>query len=272
MAKLKIGIIGCGAIGSSLAKYISSDLTKKAQLIGLCDINRESAFKLAVKVGNPKLVTPDLKVLIKKSDLIIEATKAAAAFEIAKKVLSEAKDIMVMSAGGMINRYKELSELAEKKSSKIFIPSGAICGIDGTKGLACAKIKKVTLTTTKPPEAFAGVAYIADKNIKLDGIRDDLVIFEGSAEAAVSAFPQNINVASTLSMAGIGAKETTVRIIASPKIKRNIHEVEIDSDAGKIIARTENVIHPDNPKTSFLAVLSAIAVLKGILSPIKIGT
>jgi aspartate dehydrogenase len=272
MPKLKIGIIGCGAIGSSLAKFISSDLAKKAELSGLCDINREAAFKLAVKVGNPKLVMPDLKALIRKSDLIIEATRAGVAIEIARQVLSAGKDMMIMSAGGIISRYKELTELAGRKNAKIFIPSGAICGMDGLKGLACAKIKKVTLTTSKPPEAFAGVAYITEKNIKLEGLKDDLVIFEGNAESAVLAFPQNINVASTLSMAGIGAKETIVRIVASPKIKRNIHEVEIDSDAGRIIARTENVIHPDNPKTSYLAVLSAIAALKGILSPIKIGT
>jgi aspartate dehydrogenase len=272
MLKLRIGIIGCGAIGSSLGRVISSDLAKKAQLCGLYDINRESAFKLAVKAGNAKLVVPDLKALIKKSDLVIEATKADAAFDIAKQVISSSKDIMIMSAGGVINRYKELAILAEKKKARIFIPSGAICGIDGLKALSCAKIRKVTLTTKKPPEAFAGVSYIRNKNIKLDGITDDTVIFEGSAESAVLAFPQNINVASTLSMAGIGAKSTVVRIIASPNIKRNIHEVEIDSDAGKIIARTENVIHPDNPKTSFLAVLSAIAALKGILSPIKIGT
>ncbi len=272
MAKLRIGIVGCGAIGSSLAKVISLDLSQKAELCGLCDINRESALKLAVKVGNPKLVMPDLRALVRRSDLIIEATKAAFAFDIAKQVLSAKKDIMVMSVGGLLDRYKKLIELAEKNKAKIFIPSGAICGIDGLKGLSSAKIKKVTLTTKKPPEAFAGVDYIKEKNIKLDGITGDMVIFEGTAENAVSAFPQNINVAATLSMAGIGAKNTVVRIVASPGAKRNIHEVEIDSDAGKIVARTENVIHPDNPKTSYLAVLSAVAALKGILSPIKIGT
>jgi len=177
-----------------------------------------------------------------------------------------------MSVGGIISRHKDLVSLAEEKRARIFIPSGAICGIDGLKALGCSKISKVTLTTRKPPQAFAGVPYIKEKNIKLDGLLDDAVIFEGSAESAVKAFPQNINVASTLSIAGLGAKETIVRIVASPKIRRNIHEIEIDADAGRIITRTENVIHPDNPKTSFLAVLSAIATLKGILSPIKIGT
>ena len=85
-------------------------------------------------------------------------------------------------------------------------------------------------------------------------------------------FPQNINVAAVLSLAGIGENKTQVRIIASPGVTRNTHEVRIESPAANISTRTENVLHPDNPKTSFLAVLSAIAMLKHILEPVVIGT
>jgi len=109
------------------------------------------------------------------------------------------------------------------------------------------------------------------KKIRLDNITQDTVIFQGSAAQAIRAFPQNINVAATLSAAGIGIDNTVVRIVASPGLTRNIHEVEIESEAGRIVTRTENLVHPDNPKTSYLAVLSAIATLKQILEPIKIG-
>ena len=134
------------------------------------------------------------------------------------------------------------------------------------------KINKVILTTKKPPKAFLGAPYVLKKKIRLDNIDKDTVLFEGDASQAIKAFPQNINVAATLSMAGIGPEATVVRIVASPTISRNIHEIEIESDAGKIIIRCENVVHPDNPKTSYLAVLSAIATLKQVLEPIKIGT
>ena len=66
--------------------------------------------------------------------------------------------------------------------------------------------------------------------------------------------------------------KTKVCIIASPSVKKNIHEILIESSAAKIFTRTENILHPQNPKTSYLAVLSAIATLKQILQPIKIGT
>jgi aspartate dehydrogenase len=110
------------------------------------------------------------------------------------------------------------------------------------------------------------------KNFKLSGLKKDQVLFTGSAACAVKYFPQNINVAAVLGLAGIGAAKTRVRIIACPRVKKNIHEVLIESKAANIFTRTENVLHPQNPKTSYLAVLSAVATLKQILQPVKIGT
>jgi aspartate dehydrogenase len=273
MAKLlKIGIVGCGAIGSSLAKDIISDFADKAQLTSLYDIDIEKAYNLAHKFNQQKLVALNLEDLINKVELVIEATKAESAFEIAQKTISAGRNIMIMSVAGILQHYKELLAAAKNKDARIFIPSGAICGIDGLKALATNKINKVTLTTKKPPKAFLGAPYVLKRNIRLDNLNEDTVIFEGDAVTAIRIFPQNINVAATLSLAGIGPEKTVVRIVASPNITRNIHEIEIDSDAGRIFTRCENVIHPANPKTSYLAVLSAIATLKEILEPMKIGT
>lgn len=269
--KIKIGIAGCGAIGTSLADVITRDFSLKAELISLYDIDLEKAYHLAGKF-NKKIAVLNLEDLINKADLVIEASKADSSFEIAKKTLSSAKDILVMSVGGIVEHCKELLALAEEKNARIFIPSGAICGIDGLKAANCGKINKVTLTTKKPPKAFLGVPYIMKNKINLNNISQDTVIFEGSAESAIRYFPQNINVAATLSLAGIGAQNTVVRIVASPGITQNIHEVEIDSESGRIFTRCENLIHPVNPKTSYLAVLSAVAVLKQVLGPVKIGT
>lgn len=270
--KLKIGIVGCGAIGSSLAQTIVSDFYDKATLVSLYDIDTEKTYKLANKFNNKKLVALSLEDLINRADLIIEATKPDSAFDIAKKAIASSKNVMVMSVGGVIQHYKELKVLAKEKRIRIFIPSGAICGIDGLKAVTFCKINKVTLTTKKPPRAFLGSPLVLKKRINLDNINEETVLFEGDAYQAVKAFPENINVAATLSIAGVGPENTKVRIIASPNITRNIHQIEIKSEAGRIVARAENIVHPDNPKTSYLAVLSAIATLKQILEPIRVGT
>ena len=270
--KLKIGIVGCGAIGSSLAKEIVSGLGDSACLVALYDIRQEKSKLLSKQLAkNYKFCVANLKTLISKSDLVIESSCAKAAWEIVRKSLSCGRKVMVMSVGGMVAHLDQLFVLAAKYNAQVYFPSGAISGIDALKAANIDGVQRVVLTTRKHPDAFKGVEYV-EKKFKLTGLKKDRVLFAGTAAEAVKHFPQNINVAAVLGLAGIGMHKTKVRIIASPSVHKNIHEILIASKAAKIFTRTENILHPQNPKTSYLAVLSAIATLKQILQPIKIGT
>jgi aspartate dehydrogenase len=171
--------------------------------------------------------------------------------------------------GGLIGKEK-LLKLA--KNSRVYIPSGAICGIDGLKSASAGRIDSVTLTTRKPPKGLEGAPYLKERGIDPARFKDETVVFDGSAKDAIKGFPQNVNVSAVLSLAGIGAARTRVRIIASPGSERNIHEVEITGDFGKILTRTENVPSRTNPKTSALAILSAIATLGAIADRVRVGT
>lgn len=98
------------------------------------------------------------------------------------------------------------------------------------------------------------------------------MIFEGNAKEAAEGFPRNINVAASLSLAGIGVEKTMVRIIADPFSDRNVHEIEAEGRFGRMTARTENLPSPKNKKTSYLAALSAIATLDRIRRNVIVGT
>lgn len=270
---LKIGIVGCGAIGSSLAETIMKDFSGRARLSFLFDVDPDKSRKLSkALIGKGNLSAGSLEALISNSDMVIEAACASASADIARSALRRKRSVMVMSVGGILREFSGLSDLAKHNSAKIYIPSGAISGVDALKAQSLGKIKAVTLTTSKNPLAFQGVKYIKEKKINLAKIRHPRVLFSGSAIQAVKYFPQNINVAAILSLAGIGPYRTKVRLVADPKIKNNIHEIRIVSRSGSVYTRTENVLHPDNPKTSYLAFLSAVAVLKQILEPVRIGT
>ncbi|RJO64079.1 MAG: aspartate dehydrogenase [Candidatus Omnitrophota bacterium] len=269
---IKIGIVGCGAIGSSLARSIVGDFKHKAALAACYDSDPQKSKNLACTLHKHSLVAKSLGELIRKSDLLIEATCMAASFSIAQKAIRAKKDIIVLSVGGLLTHAVQLSILLTKHKSRVYLPSGAICGIDGLKAAACGRITKVTLTTTKHPLSLKGAPYFKKRKIDLGRITKERLVFQGSALEAIEAFPQNINVAAVLSMAGLGPQKTQVRIIASPRSLKNVHEVRIESDAATICTRTENVLHPKNPKTSFLAVVSALSVLKQIVSGLKIGT
>ena len=270
MKKLKIGIIGCGTIGGEIARACLGRLKDKVVLCALCDADKKKCETL---IGAMKIKVPTLSIdgVIKKCDFVIEAASASVSARVLKKCIANGKDCLVMSTGGLLAEPALLAQ-AEKKRVRVFVPSGALCGIDSLKSARVGGIDKVTLTTRKPPKGLSGAPYVVSQNIDLGLISQDTVIFEGSAEDAVKGFPQNVNVAAVLSLAGIGAKKTLVRIIATPGSSANIHEVEIVGESGRITTRSENVPSKSNPKTSALAVYSAIATLEGAVSPVRIGT
>jgi len=268
--RLRVGIVGCGAIGGLLAEACEKGLKDKVAIAGVCDIDSQRASSLKRKLGTgPPILS--LERLIQRSDLVVEAASAGASAEIAKKTVSCGKDIMVMSTGGLLGRVGLFREAA-RKGCRVYIPSGAIFGLDGVKAAAIGRIRSATLTTRKPSRGLEGAPYIKQRNINLKAIKKEEVIFEGSASEAVKAFPKNVNVSAVLSLAGIGASRTRVRIVVSPKSSRNVHEIEVEGDFGRAHTRCENVPSKRNPKTSMLAALSAIATLKGIVEPVRIGT
>ena len=97
------------------------------------------------------------------------------------------------------------------------------------------------------------------------------MVFKGNARDAVKAFPKNINVAANLSIAGIGFDDTLVEIVADPVATRNSHKILAHGKFGRLRAEVENMPNPNNPGSSYLASLSAIATLKRIINPIQIG-
>lgn len=268
--KIKIGIVGCGAIGSSLSLMLREKFKKNFEVVALCDLDISKAESLQKRLGGGKVVS--LQDLIRLSDLVIEAASAKASFDIVQQSLRHKKDVLMMSIGGVLGREKELFKIAERNHRKIYFPSGAICGLDGIKALSLAGIEEITLKTSKPPMALKGADYVVKNRIDLDVIKEETLIFSGGAQEAVKAFPQNINVVALLSLAAKGQVMPRVDILASPGLKRNIHEIKVKSRAGELTMICENEPSPDNPKTSYLAILSAVATIAGISDFTRVGT
>ena len=267
---IKVGVCGCGTIGSYLIKTILKHYNKYICLVGVTETDPECLKSLSNSLKK-KMLNFSLKELVKKSDLVIEAAHASVVPELLELVIKHKKQIMLMSVGGLLTKKGLFTKIKNKKI-KMYIPSGAIAGLDALKAARMGKIKSVKLTTRKPIAGLVGASYLIKNKINLKSIKKDKIIFKGSALKAVASFPKNINVAAILSLAGLGAAKTKVCIIASPKIKRNTHTIEIKGDFGTILTCTENVPSKLNPKTSMMAILSALATLDGILNNLKIGT
>ena len=182
-----IGIIGCGAIGSALAEYAHKNLTSVISEIILCDSDSSKIEALTERIPNAKVVD-SIEETVSKADLIIEAASPQVIPSLFKTVLDKEKDLMVMSIGGFLGNEGFLEE-ERKKGIRIILPSGAIAGVDALKSSRLAGIESVTLTTRKGPKSIKGAPYLLERNIDVDNIKEETVIFEGSALEAVKAFP-----------------------------------------------------------------------------------
>ena len=268
---LKIGLVGCGAIGAQIAKAIDSGLVD-ANLVSVCDHNPQTAIALIESLQHKPKKT-DLEELVELSDVVVEAASQKAVPAVARAALAKGKRLMIMSVGALADPelLGEIKSQATLHHTQVYIPSGAISGLDALKSARAGRIERVTLTTTKNPSGLEGAPYILENKIDLHSLSGPTQIFSGTAIEAVRAFPANVNVAATLYLAS-GEMNVEVRIVADPNITVNRHEISVEGDFGRFTTRVENVPSPKNPKTSYLAALSAIATLKSIVEPIKIGT
>lgn len=270
----RIGIIGCGTIGSELARAIDEERVN-GKLVALFDIYQSAANKLASTLQNKVKVSENIEEFVSnKLDLVIEAAAQDAVRKYAPLVVKNKINLMIMSIGAMLDAslFEKLIRSAERNGVKLYFPTGAIAGIDAIRG-AKDLLTEVTLTTTKNPEGLKGAPFFEKHPVDLDRIRNPTVIYEGRAADAVKLFPANVNVAAALSLAGIGGKKTKVRIVVDPKSKVNMHEIRAKGKFGEMQFTLRNLPSPQNPKTSYLAVLSAVECLRSICNgTVKIGT
>lgn len=236
----------------------------------------ERARNLASKLSRKPIVARDVYEILKRDDvqIVIEAASQEAVRQYAVKVLSSNKDLMVMSAGALLDEtlMARIMEAARGSGRRVYVPSGAIVGLDNVKSAAIGRVEEVILTTRKPPISFKGAPYVEGAKIDLSSLKEPLILFDGPAREAVKLFPQNVNVAATLSLAGIGPDRTRVRVIVDPGVRDIIHEIYVRGEFGEIQTRTVNRPFPDNPRTSYIAALSAIATLRRISENIIVGT
>jgi len=270
----KIGLLGCGAIGTQIALAIDSGKIP-AILTHVYDDSKDASSRLVQKLKNKPEIVENFHLLSSHPvDIIVEAASQNAVRDVALSVLQNKRDLMIMSVGALLDEsiYEILSDACKDFKKTIYLPSGAIAGLDAIKSVK-DELESISITTTKHPRSLKGAKFFETSDIDLDSINKKTIIFQGTAKQAVSLFPANINVAALLSLSGIGSEKTKVTIVADPNTDKNTHHIEASGKFGKMTFTIENFPDPTNPKTSRLATLSAIETLRKYCSnEIQIGT
>jgi aspartate dehydrogenase len=256
---MKIGLLGCGNIGHIIAQHAIAQHTGSYEISAVHDMVFERAKEIAALCG--ARAYEDFESFIHADiDIVVEAASVSAVRSHAGAVLSHQKDMVIMSVGALADPAfrDEIRESALRVGQKIYIPSGAIFGLDNLKVGKISEINRLLLRTIKSPVSLGMTA---------DTRR---LIFSGKANECIKAFPKNVNVSVAMSLAA--GRDTDVELWVDPAVDRNVHELFIEGDFGETYIKVTNVPSPDNPATSYLAALSILSLLEKIGDPIIVGT
>jgi aspartate dehydrogenase len=262
-----IGLIGCGTIGAGLASAVDRGEAGPARIARVFDVDAGRAGQVASRLRSRPPPSAKLDELVSDPGVavVVEAASQAAAASCARTVLRSGRSLLLMSSGALIDSalFRDLTDLAAERGVTLAVPSGAVGGLDAIRAVR-RELRELTLTSTKRPAALAGAPGFAAWETKV--IARPTVVYDGPAREAVRLFPANVNVAAAVSLAGLGPDLTIARVVADPQAPGNVHEVVASGAFGLFTLRFVNQPSADNPRTSRLAVLSALEALRGMCS------
>jgi len=243
MAK-KVGLIGCGAIGTVLAEAIDRKIVVCDELV-VFDTDAAKAQKLKRDLQfRVKIASSVDELIASKPKVIVEAAGQQAVRDYYGKLVESHSEIIIMSTGALLSLKAD--------EPNVHFPAGAIGGLDAIAAAANAGIDEVTITSRKNPKALGKTNT------------EEAIIYEGTAKEAARLFPREMNVAATLALT-VKPVQVKVVVISDPKVTRNTHQIHVKWRYGEMNLQFENQPHPDNPHTSALAAWAAIRLLQTLL-------
>jgi aspartate dehydrogenase len=149
----------------------------------------------------------------------------------------------------------------------VYVVSGAIAGLDAISSAAVGELSEVTHSIRKPPRAF----LLPEEAAEVERSGQPRELFVGTAREAAPRFPENVNVAAAVSLAGIGLDRTLVRVVADPTVSRNTHDVVAKGYFGEVRILIQGIPSDVNPKTGRLTALSVVKAIRQLTDPVIVG-
>jgi aspartate dehydrogenase len=251
---MKIGLLGCGNIGHIIAEHATG-----FTIAAVYDVVPERAQEIA-RISGARAYGNFDSFISADIDIVVEAASVVAVWMHAQDILLRRKKLVIMSVGALADPAfrDQIRKTALASGTKVYVPSGAIFGLDNLKIGRISKITRLLLRTTKSP---VSLGMVADER---------RLVFSGKANECIKAFPKNVNVSVAMSLAA--GQDTDVELWVDPAVDRNVHELFVEGDFGEAHIRVTNVPSPDNQATSYLAALSILSLLEKMDDPIVIGT
>lgn len=266
MSAPSVALIGGGTIARSVAEAAAEGHLEGVRFVSVAGSTVPTSKRVQEVARILQVPVVDFTgTLAGKPTWVLEAAGVRAARELVIPCLENGVNVVMMSVGALADDALR-NELRQRRvlGTKVRTPAGAIGGLDALAALnALDELRSVELITTKAPAGLEGAPFFSSTSMRLDPVLAQTV-FRGTAREAIVGFPSNVNVAVTLALAGLGLDETLVEIRSDPAASFTTHRIRARGAAGELDVTLRNLPHPSNPRTSWLAALSAIAALRRI--------
>ena len=271
---MRIALLGGGTIARLVLEHVKGGMLPGIEVAALCGRTPGSRGAALARAHGVPYVVGREALLATRPQAVVEAASHDAIREHLVGILSAGVGVVVLSAGALADdALRAAAEQAARRSGALlYVPSGGIGGLDALKAACVAGVDSVSIRVAKPPAAWKNIAYVEALGVDLDALRGPHALFEGPAREGVPHFPQNVNIAAVLSLAGIGFDRTRLEVVADPGLTRNTHTIRVSGKSGNFTVVLENVPSPDNPKTAWLACYSALAAVQSLGSGVRYGT
>ncbi len=259
---MRVGLIGLGAVGQSVIQLLNEHAAKGIEVVGA--LVRDPSRDRNCAVSN--IVSTVDELLATAPEVVVEAGGHRALSKHGPAILRTGSDLIIISIGALADPAveREIALAANAGRSQARVVSGAIGGLDALGAAAIGGLSRVTHTTRKPARTLL-------TNFEGLEVGTAQEVFHGTAREGALKFPESVNVAAAVSLAGMGFDRTEVRILADPAIERNLHEVFAEGAFGTLRFQIRNVPSEANPRTAKLVAMSAVRALMQRRSRLIIG-
>ncbi|AMJ61819.1 aspartate dehydrogenase [Bosea sp. PAMC 26642] len=265
MRARRVALIGFGAIAGDLAAAL---LAAESPVYGLGVLLRPGSAARE-RVPEPVALLSDAAELAAfRPDLVVEAAGHEAVRSVVPACLEQGLPVLVSSIGALHDAalLARLTDAARASGGRLILPSGALGALDYVRALRAAKALSLSYESRKPPSAWREeLLRLGHDPDRLDG---PVTLFSGTARDAAAAYPQNLNVAAALALAGPGFEAVEVAVICDPQATGNGHAVAAESEFGRMRIEIVNTPSPTNPKTSWIVGQSLLAAIVQHFSPV----
>ena len=257
----RVGLIGLGAIGRAVVRITRERYPNEIEIVGA--LVRDAARP---RPDGPTVVGELAALLECRPEVVVEVAGHQALRAHGPAVLRAGLDLIAVSVGALAEPAVEeqLRAAASAGGARLRIASGAIGALDAIAAAAVGGLERVTHTTRKPARTLLAPEEAA-------GLTAERELFRGPAREGVRLFPESVNVAAAVSLAGIGLDRTELRVIADPTIERNRHEVVAEGAFGTLRFEIANVPSDDNPRSGRIVAMSIVHELLARRASVTIG-